>query len=173
MKALLIYIWEFLVSRIPNNYIRRSYFKYILKNAIDENISLLKYIEVTCIGGIDIEKNTTINKGVYLDGRGGVKIGSNVSISPNVKIITASHDVNNRDFKLVLKPVVIEDKVWICTSAIILPGVRVGEGAVVATGSIVTKDVLPYTVVGGNPAKIIASRSKDLSYDPLWRPRFQ
>lgn len=173
MKALIIYLWDVLFSIIPNNYLRRWYFKFFLKNQIDNRVSVLRQVEVTCVGGVEIKEYSTVNKNVYLDGRGGLKIGANVSISPGVKIITASHDVNSTDFNLILKPVIIEDYSWICTSAIILPGVKIGEGAVVASGAVVTKDVPAYALVGGNPAKIIGSRAKKLSYNPLWRPRFQ
>lgn len=173
MKSLIIYLWELIFSSIPNNFLRRFYFKYFLKNNIDQRVSILRQVEVTCIGGIEIKKYSTINKNVYVDGRGGLKIGAYVSISPSVKLITASHEVNSADFKLEVKPIVINDFVWICTSAIILPGVTLGKGCVVASGAVVTKDVPEYVIVGGNPAKIIGIRSKDLTYSPLWRPRFQ
>lgn len=173
MKALIIYLWEIIFSVIPNNFLRRFYFKYLLKNNISSCVSILRQVEITCIGGIEIKEYTTINKNVYLDGRGGLKIGSNVSISPSVKVITASHVVNNPDFRLILKPVIINDFVWICSSAIILPGVTLGKGCVVASGAVITKDVPEFVIVGGNPAKIIGKRSTDLSYSPLWRPRFQ
>ncbi|EFO3596123.1 acyltransferase, partial [Escherichia coli] len=116
---------------------------------------------------------TTINKNVYIDGRGGVTIGSNVSISPYVRIITASHDVNCPNFSLILKPVIIKDYVWICTSSIILPGVTLGYGAIVAAGAVVTKNIPDYAIVAGNPAKVIGYRSETLHYNPLWRPTFQ
>ncbi|MDV0785986.1 acyltransferase [Citrobacter amalonaticus] len=173
MKALLLYVWEFLISKIPNNYIRRIYFCRFMKNEAAEPISLLRNINLTCVGGIAIGRNTTINKGVYLDGRGKIYLGSNVSISPDVKIITASHDVNCPEFTLQLKPVDIDDYVWVCSAAIILPGVTLGKGSVIAAGAVVTKDVAPYTIVAGNPARVIGYRKKELHYSPLWRPRFQ
>ena len=173
MKALVVYLWDLIFSNFPNNFLRRFYFKNFLKNNIDHKISILRQIEITCIGGIEIKEHTTINKNVYMDGRGGLKIGAYVSISPSVKLITASHEVNSTEFKLEVKPIVINDFVWICTSAIILPGVTLGKGCVVASGAVVTKDVPEYVIVGGNPAKIIGTRSKSLAYSPLWRPRFQ
>lgn len=173
MNALIIYTWELLVSKIPSNYIRKIYFTYFMNNKTNGNVSLLRNISITSIGGISIGNNTTINKGVHLDGRGEIKLGSNISISPNVKIITASHDINCPDFALTLKPIVIEDYVWVCTAAIILPGVLLGKGSVIAAGAVVTKNVAPYTIVAGNPARVIGYRNKNLCYNPLWKPRFQ
>jgi acetyltransferase-like isoleucine patch superfamily enzyme len=110
-------------------------------------------LELYCSGGITIGNNTTINKYIDLDGRGGLIIGNNVSISAYCKIITASHDPNASDFKYITKPVSIEDYVWVGTSAIILPGVTLKRGCIVASGSIVTKNVAEYEIVAGNPAK--------------------
>ena len=88
-----------------------------------------------------------------------VRIGKNVCISEGVKVLTASHVLDSPTFDLMRRPVEIRDSVWIATNAIILPGVTIGEGAVVAAGAVVAKDVAPWTVVGGNPAKFIKKRT--------------
>ncbi|WP_370630610.1 DapH/DapD/GlmU-related protein [Mucilaginibacter sp. 21P] len=80
-------------------------------------------------------------------------------------IWTLHHDYNSPDFAQAGAPVVIEDYAWVCSRAIILPGVTIGRGAVVAAGAVVTRDVAPYTVVGGTPAKKIADRNPDLVYN--------
>ena len=82
-------------------------------------------------------------------------IGKNVCIGEDVRLITGSHDVTSPHFNLVTRPITINDNVWIATGAIVLPGVTIGEGAVVAAGAVVTKDVEPWSVVAGNPAKFI------------------
>ncbi len=87
-----------------------------------------------------------------------ITIGKNCCIGEDVRLLTGSHDVASPRFDLVTKPIVIQDNVWVATGAIILPGVTIGEGAVVAAGAVVTKDVEPWTVVGGNPAKFIKKR---------------
>jgi len=129
--------------------------------------------------GMKIGRNCVIRRGIYLgspneldvgDGTflgraslyctGGVKIGRNVNVSDGVVIITAKHDVNSLGFEALYEPVKIEDWAWLATSAIILGGVTVGEGAVVAAGAVVTKDVPAYAIVGGNPAVIIGQREK-------------
>ena len=72
--------------------------------------------------------------------------------------MTGSHDVQASRFDLVTKPIKIMDNVWIATGAYLMPGVTIGEGAVVGAGAVVTKDVEPWTVVGGNPATLIKKR---------------
>ena len=94
---------------------------------------------------------------IYCSGK--ITIGKNCCIGEHVRLLTGSHDVNSPTFDLVLKPITIMDDVWIATGATVLPGVTVGEGAVVAAGAVVTKDVAPWTVVGGNPAKVIKKRT--------------
>jgi maltose O-acetyltransferase len=148
-------------------------FRTLLKNKIGSNSSIHKGLEIYCVGGISIGDNTTINKHVDLDGRGGLYIGSNVSISAYTKILTASHNPNSINFDYVTMSNYVEDYVWIGTGALILPGVKLGTGCVVAAGSVVTKSVEPYTIVAGNPARKINERIKELNYSPYWRPYFQ
>ena len=121
---------------------------------------------------ISIGENTSINRRCYLDSRGGLKIGNNVSISPEVNLITAQHDMNSVDFKFITSKVEIKDFVWIGTRAIILPGVTLGKGCVVAAGAVVTKSFPDYSVIGGVPAKIISKRLEILNYSCKWMPPF-
>ena len=87
-----------------------------------------------------------------------ITIGTKVAISREAFICTASHDITRPNRPLITAPITICDGVWIGARAIILPGVTIGEGAVVAAGAVVTKDVEPFTVVAGNPAKFIKKR---------------
>ena len=96
-----------------------------------------------------------------------VTIGGSVVINDGVTILTGTHDVNDEHFQLQTRPVVIGHYAWICTGALILPGVTIGEGGVVAAGSVVARDVPPYAVVAGNPAKVVrTNRSQKLDYKP-------
>jgi maltose O-acetyltransferase len=88
-----------------------------------------------------------------------VRIGDCVVINDGVKIITGSHDIHSPTYDHIFAPVVIEDHAWIATDALILKGVSIGRGAVVAAGAVVVKDVRPLAVVGGNPAKEIGTRN--------------
>ncbi|MGT0246943.1 MULTISPECIES: acyltransferase [Burkholderia] len=121
---------------------------------------------------ISIGNNTVVNRYTYLDGRVPLTIGNNVNISHYTLIQTLTHDPQNPDFVCLCKPVVIEDHVWIGARAIISPGVRIGEGAVVGAGSVVTRDVEPYTIVAGNPARFIKERTRDLRYRSRYFPFF-
>lgn len=107
---------------------------------------------------ITIGDNSWIDGGVYLYSVDDIKIGSNAVISAGAFICTASHDIASETFNLVTKPIELGDSAWVCSRAIVLPGVRIGEGAVVAAGTVVTKDVLPWTVVAGNPGQEVSKR---------------
>ena len=109
-----------------------------------------------------------------LDGRGGkIIIGNNVDIAQETNIWTLEHDVNSDTHGVIAANVIIEDYVWIASRATILPGVKIGRGAVIATGSIVTKDVPPMQIYGGVPAKQIGIRKSKLLYSLKYSPWFQ
>jgi maltose O-acetyltransferase len=94
-------------------------------------------------------------------------LGACVCINDGVKILTASHDVMDAQWRTVAKAIVIEDHVWIATNALILPGVTLGRGAVVAAGAVVVKDVPPLGIVAGNPARLLDKcRVAHLDYQP-------
>ena len=101
-----------------------------------------------------IGENVYINHGLTCMTSGSITIEDGVMIGPEAALITANHDFKNLDV-LQFKPITLRRGAWIGARAIILPGVTVGEGAVVASGAVVTKDVPPRTIVGGNPAKPI------------------
>ena len=117
--------------------------------------------------------NTIVSRRCTLDGRGGLRLGANVSVAPEVMLITSQHLKDDPDFGLEDRGIVIEAYAWIGSRATILPGVTVGRGAVVAAGAVVTKDVPPYAVVGGVPAKVIGERARDLRYTLRFRPWFE
>lgn len=114
--------------------------------------------------GISIGSFTSIGNDAFLDGRLGVNIGDCVNIAGEVRIYTVEHDIDDPFFLSKGGPVFIEDYVYIGSRATILPGVRLGYGSVVASGAVVSKDVPPYMLAGGVPAKIIRERSHDLRY---------
>ena len=110
--------------------------------------------------GIKIGRNSLVGEYSVIRGQGGVQIGDRVYTSPFTQIIAVNHvfDDPNKPFVdqgITAEGIVIEDDVWLGAGAVITDGVRVGKGAVVAAGAVVTKDVLPHTVVGGIPAKLI------------------
>lgn len=121
--------------------------------------------------GLFVGKTTNINPGCMMDTRGGsITIGDFVDIAPEVNIWTLEHALNDSDFISTGGSVVIEDFVWIANRAILLPGVTIGKGAVVASGAVVTKDVPPWAIVGGVPAKIIGARNPEQNFRKPYNP---
>ena len=111
---------------------------------------------------------THINRNCTIDARGYITIGNNTSISHSVNIMTGSHDISSSNFASYYLPITIEDNVWIGINATILAGIKIGKGAVVCAGAIVTKDVPPYSVVAGIPARIVNKRNENLNYHCIW-----
>ena len=103
-----------------------------------------------------VGKNCMIQQGCTFFDRGGITLGDRVAIGPKVNLVTLNHDLTpeNRDATH-CQPIVIEDNAWIGINSTILPGVTIGENAVVAAGSVVTKSVPANAIVAGNPAKFI------------------
>lgn len=97
----------------------------------------------------------------------GIVIGDRVCINDGVEMLTASHNVSDPLWRHVSADIVIDDYAWIGTNALILPGVKIGRGAVVGAGAVVSKSVAPYSIVVGNPAKpLLKTRCEDLRYNP-------
>jgi maltose O-acetyltransferase len=114
---------------------------------------------------ISIGEDTIIGEGAVLDGRDILSIGNHVDIATDVMIYNSQHDVNQENFVATNAPVKIDDYVFIGPRVIILSGVTIGRGAIIGAGAVVTKDVPPFAIVGGVPAKIIGERrNKDLHY---------
>lgn len=114
---------------------------------------------------IEIGEGSVIGNNAFLDGRAPLIIGNHVDIASEVLIYNSEHDINSEDFSPIESAVEIGDYVFIGPRAIVLPGVKIGRGAVVAAGAVVTKDVPDFAVVGGVPAKVIGERKlKDLKY---------
>jgi len=137
----------------------RAVFSELIGKKVDDSFSLIPPFFTT--GGIDISvgRNVFINQNCTFYDLGGLDIGDDVMMGPNVSLITSSHPIepSQRRNGVIAKPIVIERNVWIAAGATIIGGVTVGENAVVAAGSVVTKDVPRNSLVAGNPAKVIRS----------------
>lgn len=165
------YLTNYIINRIPSFSVRHLWYRRALGIQLGDGsgIFLGCYIWFCSLGqlrrnGLRIGKHCRINRNCCLDARGSLSIGDNVSISPEVAILTMQHFYNDPTFADDFRPVVIEDHVWIGARAMIMPGVTVGRGAVVAAGAVVTKDVAPRGIVGGVPAKPIGFRDLDPHY---------
>lgn len=122
---------------------------------------------------LTIGRNSIIGNDAMLDARKGIHIGNNVSLSMGVWIWTMEHDPQDPYYRGTGGPVNIHDYAWISCRVVILPDVTIGKGAVVAAGAVVTKDVAPYAIVGGVPAKTIGKRTEDLRYQLGFHKAFQ
>lgn len=172
VSELRLYFANRVVAWIPSHLVRQFYYRKIMRFEIEMDSAIFMGTQFDSAQGFSIAKNSVINQCCRLDTRGGITIGSNVSISADVIILTADHDQNSVDFAGRRSPVKIEDYVWIGTRAMILPGVTIGKGAVVAAGAVVTKDVAPFAIVAGVPAKVIKTRRNDLDYACNYRRLF-
>ena len=152
------------VAYLPSHTLRKLCLR-ILGAQIGRKVALHHGFEVRTAHRLKICDGSVIGYNAILDARGKIYIGKNVNLSSEVAIWTEQHDPMAVDFGSVRRQVIIEDRAWISFRATILPGVRVGEGAVVAAGAIVTHDVPPYTMVGGVPAKLIKQRTRELTYE--------
>jgi maltose O-acetyltransferase len=168
-----LYICNNWISVVPSHFIRNWYYAKIMKFSIGNNSTFLMRCLFDFTKGLRIGENSVVNARCRMDTRGGIRIGDNVSISSDVTILTADHDMDSPDFAGRNQAVSIEDYVWVGTGAMIMPGVSIGKGAVVAAGAIVTKDVAPYHVVAGIPAKFIKERKKELRYTASYKRLFQ
>ena len=120
---------------------------------------------------ITIGEGTIIGDHAFLDGRAKLTIGNHVDIASQVLIYNSEHDINSEEFDPIEEPVEIEDYAFIGPRAVILPGVKIGKGAVVGAGAVVTKDIAPFKIVGGVPAKEIGERQNKNPYYKLGRAR--
>jgi acetyltransferase-like isoleucine patch superfamily enzyme len=123
-----------------------------------DNSLILRGVEMLDPDKISIGRGSVINRKVLLDGRGGLEIGREVGVAERSVLLTGAHSFDLDGIGDHVWRTRIEDKVFINIGAMVMPGVIVGEGAVIAAGSIVTKDVEPWTIVAGVPAKKIGER---------------
>jgi acetyltransferase-like isoleucine patch superfamily enzyme len=160
------YLTNHVVSHLPSFALRRLWYTRMLGASVGRHAGIHLGCRLWFYGPSQIRRSgfrlgacSRVNRDCRLDLRGGLQIADNVSISPEVTVLTASHLANHPDFPVELRPVVIEDHVWIGTRAMILPGVTLGHGCVVAAGSVVTRDVPPLAIVAGIPARSVGVRA--------------
>lgn len=157
-----------IISDIPSHHIRDFFYKYIFLVKMEKNSVLYYGSEIRAPWMLMIGKGSVVGDNSILDARcGGIYIGENVNIASNVSLWTGGHDYNDpyfRSMKTNRGPIYIKNRVWIGPNVTILHSVTIGEGAVIAAGAVVTKDIPPFTICGGIPAKVLAQRSIDLRY---------
>lgn len=168
MKNIYLFAYYILASHLPSSYFplgrifndfRVGVLKKLVKigsaNVIQQNFRFGNK------GVLQIGNNCRINENVYIQS---AVIGNNVLIAPNVAILASSHNFERTDIPIVeqgdteIKTVIVEDNVWLGRNVIVMPGITIGSGAIVGAGSVVTKDISPYSIVAGVPARLIRKR---------------
>src|ERR1700749_954940 len=141
----------------------RALFSELIGKKVDESFLLIPPFYTAGGNEIRVGRNVFVNQNCTFYDLGGLDIADDVMVGPNVSLITTGHpvDPSQRRAATVGKPIAIEKNVWIAAGATIIGGVTVGENSVVAAASVVTKDVPPNTLVGGNPARVIRSIGDD------------
>lgn len=152
-----VLFWLHCVSNVPSHHIRRFFYR-AAGVKIGKGSTIHTGARFYMPSGIKIGKDSIIGEGVVLDGRADLIIGDHVDMASEVMIYNAEHDVHDEHFKPIMGKVTIDDYVFIGPRAIILPGITIGRGAVIGAGAVVTKDVAPFKIVGGVPAKEIGER---------------
>lgn len=158
-----------LVGGIPSHTLRLFLYRKGLNIIIGPGTSIHRHCRFYRPAGISIGAHSVINRDVLLDGRTRLEIGSNVSISEGVMLLTLEHAPNSSTFDDRGAPIIIRDRAFLGARALVLPGITIGEGAIVAAGAVVTKDVPAYTIVAGVPARPIGQRSQELNYQLDYR----
>lgn len=159
----------FNISMVPSNHLRRLLYKGLGAHIAPKVVFHFR-TEIRDPWSLHIGKGTIIGDNALLDARSGLFIGKNVNLSSNVSIYTRQHDHRDPYFacpdpQSKKMSVEIDDRVWLGSNVIVLPGVHIGEGAVCCAGCVVTKDVPPYAVVAGIPAKQVGERPQVLEYE--------
>lgn len=152
-----------LIGYVPSHYIRRFFYR-LCGITIGRGSTIHTGARFYNPRNISIGNDSIIGEGAVLDGREKLMIGNHVAFATDVMIYNCQHDIHDSNFSPICGVVTIEDYVFIGPRAIILPGVTIRKGAVVAAGAVVTKNVEELSIVGGVPAQVIGKRSGELAY---------
>ncbi len=153
-------------ANIPSHTVRKFFYKHVFCVSMKKDAVIYHGAELRAPWSLEVGEGTSIGDNAILDARrGGIRFGKSVNVGSRVCLWTGSHDHSDPWFRSTPQsrgPIVVGDRVWIGPNAQILHSVSIGEGAVIAAGAVVTKDVPPFAIMGGIPAKQIGTRSKDL-----------
>lgn len=162
--SFLAWCYNACVGRLPSRHLRRFYLRgYLARFGAGSSVQL----GVRFLNGrkVSLGERNVVNFGTLLDGRHfPISTGDDVSIGPEAALLTLGHDPQSPDFHDRGGPIAVGSRAWIAFRAIVLPGVTIGEGAIVAAGAVVARDVPPYAIVAGSPARAVGQRNRDLTY---------
>jgi putative colanic acid biosynthesis acetyltransferase WcaF len=171
LRAALELLYNRVVTHIPYNPLRLWWLRR-LGARLGSHVYLFGGSEVLTPAALEIAGNCHIGRNSQIDARGGITIGTNVVIAGHCLLLTADHDPDDSGFRGRLGSITIEDRVWIGSRATILKNVTLGEGSVVAAGATVIRDVPPWSIAAGVPARVVGHRSEEQTYEIDYGPTF-
>lgn len=152
-----------IVNKLPSRHLRKWFYQ-LLGAQFGNNSSICRRVEILLPKGLRLGDSVAVGWFAELDARGGIWIDHDTNISSHAKLITGSHDIDDPEFTADFLPIHIGHHCWVGTGAMILQGVKIGDGAVICAGAVVTKNIAPWSVVAGVPAKVIRQRSQNMAY---------
>lgn len=168
--GILAYIYNGLLTHFPVRRVREMYLRGYL-GRVGPGTSIQMGCRFLNGRRVHLGAHNVINFDCLFDGRiYDIRTGTNVSIGPEASILTLGHDASSDDFGNQGGPVTIGDWVWIGYRALVLPGITIGEGAVIGAGAVVTRDVEPYAIMAGVPARKTGDRPRNLKYQLDFKP---
>jgi putative colanic acid biosynthesis acetyltransferase WcaF len=151
------------ITHLPGHWLRQTWLRLL---GVRIGAGTIIFRGTTIFGAEKLRLGERVHVGfrAVLDARGGITVADDVNLSSDVQVLTAEHNVHSPDFERRVAPVAIERHAWVATRAMVLPGVTVRHGGVVAAGGVAARDVPDNTIVGGVPARPIGQRDADLTY---------
>lgn len=168
-----LYVCNEVVAFIPIFAIRRLWYIGVMRFTVPRSARIFMGCRFNAPGGLVLGENSILNRGCRLDTRGGVYVGNNVSISEEVRVLTAEHDPTSDSFVTKKTAMFIEDFSFIGTGSMLLPGARMGLGSILGAGSVSKKNIPTLEVWVGNPATKIGTRTGRLNYRTSYNRYFQ
>jgi len=156
-------VYNMLINKIPSHTVRLAWLR-IGGATIGKGSTIWRNTEVLGLEGLRIGDDTCIGWHCLVDARAGLSIGNHVTVASHVSMIAGGHDLKAPEFWAVAVPVRIDDYAWLTSRVTILGGAHIGEGAVVAANTVVSKKVEPYDIVAGDGAKVVGTRARGLNY---------
>lgn len=153
-------LWNGALAWVPGNAFRVFMFRWLFRAKIGHDTRIWRGLRIDgmCHGNIQIGSNCEIPRGAFFNCSEGLRIGNRVFFGHDVSFFGADHDPDHPDMPARYAPICVQDGAWIASRATILKGVTVGCGAVVAYGAVVTKNVPPWAIVAGVPARFLRYR---------------
>lgn len=158
-----VLLGNMIVNKLPSRHLRKWFYQ-LLGAKLGKGTVLCRRTEVLLPLGLKMADRVSVGWFAELDARGGITVDHDTNIASHAKLITGSHDIDDPEYTADFRPITIGHHCWIGTGAMVLQGVTIGDGAVVAAGAVVTKDIPPYEVWGGVPAKFIRKRPEGMEY---------